>query len=179
MGISGEGLTEMDSTSWYVIQTKSQQESRAECNLKTLPVETFVPKIRQRSGYSLNSKPSYSIKPLFARYLFARFKASELLHKVSFTRGVKSVVSFGGLPTAVADEIVEFLRKQSDDDECLRIGEELRDGDRVLINNGPFRNLVGVVEGKTNESQRISILLTAVSLQSRLILDREIVKKLA
>ena len=111
--------------------------------------------------------------------MFARFRANELLHKVSFTRGVKSVVSFGRVPTAVDDEVVELLRNQSDAQECLRVGETLKAGDKVLISDGPFRNFVGIIERKTRASQRVSILLTAVSWQSRLILDREVVKKLA
>ena len=43
-------LSDVNSTCWYVIQTKPQQEARAESNLKTLPVETFLPKIPAAPG---------------------------------------------------------------------------------------------------------------------------------
>lgn len=161
-----------------MIQTKAQQEERAESNLKAYHVETFLPKVRQRRENPFGGKPYYNVKPLFTRYIFARFKADELLHKVSFTRGVKSVVNFGGHPTAVDDEVIELLRKHSDAEGCLQVGEELKAGDKVLISRGPFRSFVGIIEGKTVERQRVSILLKAVSWPSRVIVDRDVVKKL-
>jgi transcriptional antiterminator RfaH len=168
--------------SWYVIHTRPQEEARAESNLRGWGIETFLPKAKERrKRTSPGAAPSYYVTPLFARYLFARFKADELLYKVTFTRGVHSVVNFGGWPTPVDDEVVELLRNQSDGDGCVRLGEELKKGDKVVISRGPFRNLIGVLEGKAKAKgqDRVTLLLTAVNWQSRVSLDRQLVKKIA
>lgn len=166
--------------SWYVIQTKPQEEVRAESNLREWGLETFLPRVKEPSKRTApGGAPSYYITPLFARYLFARFRAGELLHKVNFTRGVHGVVSFGGWPTSVDDEVIELLRSRSDEDGCVRLGEELRKGDRVVISRGPFRNLVGVLEGTSKGRDRVKVLLTAVNWQSRVVIDRQFVRKAA
>jgi transcriptional antiterminator RfaH len=172
--ISNEG----DVPRWYVVQTKPQQEERAESNLNAWRVETFLPKIRQRREHPFGGAPSYHIKPLFTRYLFAHFKVNELLHKVSYTRGVHNVVSFSGWPASVDDEVIELLRTQSDADGYVLIGQDLKAGDRVMISNGPFRNFVGIFQSTAKDRYRVSVLLTAISSQSRVIIDRELVRKL-
>lgn len=163
---------------WYVVQTKPQQEERAESNLNAWHVQTFLPKIRQRRENPFGGAPFYQVKPLFTRYLFAHFKATDLLHKVSYTRGVHNVLNFSGWPISVDDEVIELLRKQSDADGCVRIGQELKAGDKVMISNGPFRNFVGIFQGTSRERDRVSILLTAVSSQNRVLVDRDQVKKI-
>ncbi|HEX8921088.1 MAG TPA: transcription termination/antitermination NusG family protein [Pyrinomonadaceae bacterium] len=172
--ISNEG----DVPCWYVVQTKPQQEERAESNLNAWRVKTFLPKIRQRREHPFGGAPSYHIKPLFTRYLFAHFKANELLHKVSYTRGVHNVVSFSGWPASVDDEVIELLREQSDADGCVRVGQDLKAGDRVMISSGPFRNFIGIFQSTANDRERVAILLTAVSSLRHVIVDRELVRKL-
>ena len=87
---------------WYAIHAKPKQEGRAESNLLAWGVETFVPRVKERRYNRIIGAATYHIKPLFPRYLFARFKASELLHKVCFTRGISSVVGFGVSRTPIS-----------------------------------------------------------------------------
>lgn len=165
---------------WYVIQTKPQQEARAESNLREWGLETFLPRVKERSGRNApGGAPSYYVAPLFTRYLFARFRAGELLHKVNFTRGVHSVVAFNGWPASVADEVIELLQSRSDEDGCVRLGEELKKGDVVVISRGPFRNLIGVLEGTSKGRDRVKVLLTAMNRQSPVVIDRQHVRKVA
>jgi transcriptional antiterminator NusG len=135
--------------------------------------------VAERSRHSSGGQSSYIIKPLFPRYLFARFKANELLHKVYYTRGVHSIVRFGTCPTPVDDEIIALLQRQSGPEGFVRIGEELKAGDRVMVVSGPLRNFIGIFEGTVKERERVSILLTTVSFQSRVLIEREMVKKVA
>lgn len=163
---------------WYAVYTKTGEEDRAERNLQAWRIETFAPKIRERRFGGNASKPSSAVKPLFSRYLFARFDISESLHKVCFTRGVHSVVSFGERPSPVADEVVELIRSRKGEDNLVRVGEELRAGDRVMINSGPLKNFVGVFEGTMRDRDRVSILLSAMSYQSHVLIERDAVKKI-
>jgi transcriptional antiterminator RfaH len=167
--LSNDGTSaNAEKLTWYVVQTKPQEEARVESNLRSWGVETFLPKARERRKRTPpGAAPSYYATPLFTCYLFARFKARELLHKVTFTRGVHSVVTFGGRPTPVDDEVIELLRRRSDGDGCVRLGEKLKGDDKAAVARGPFRDLVGILEGKSGGRDRVSILLRAVDWQSR------------
>lgn len=173
--VSSDGA---EKPSWYVIRAKPQEEARAESNLREWGVETFLPRVKELSKRSApGGAPSYYIAPLFTGYLFGRFKAGELLHKVKFTRGVHGVVAFGGCPASVDDGVIQLLRSRCDEDGCVRLGEELKKGHKVVISRGPFRNLIGVLEGKSKEGDRVKVLLTAVNWQSRVVIDRRHVRK--
>lgn len=166
-----------DMPCWYVIYTKPQQEDRAEYNLRAWHVETFSPKIKSRQQNKFTGKTTYVSKPLFPRYIFARFRASALWHKVSFTRGVHSVVCMDDRPTPVDDEIIEMIQLQKGEDGFIRTDKVLRPGDKVMISEGPLRNMVGIFEGRFNDDERVSILLTAVNYQSRVVIELAAVRK--
>lgn len=164
---------------WYVIHTKPLQEERADNNLRAWSVETFTPKIRERRYNKFTGKLSYVTKPLFPRYIFARFSAAALLHKVCFTRGVQSVVGFGGGPDPVSDEIIEVIKQREGRDGFVRLYDELNRGDKVVISDGPLKDFAGVFEGHAKDRDRVSILLTTVSYQSRILIERGLVKKVS
>jgi transcriptional antiterminator RfaH len=164
---------------WYVLYTKAKEEDRAEFNLSAWQVETFTPRLIERRYDRLTGKQQNIIKHLFPRYIFARFRADQMLHKVSFTRGVHSVVSFGGAPAVVEDDIIETLRARLGEDGYVRLDDELRPGDKVVIRDGPLKNFVGVFQRRTKDQARISILLTAVSYQSHVLIERGMATKVA
>jgi transcriptional antiterminator RfaH len=167
----------IDVPRWYAIQTKPKQEDRAECNLRAWNVETFAPKIRERRFNTAFGKPTYVTKLLFSRYIFAQFVASEILHKVTFTRGVQAVVCFGASLIPVDNEIIDLLRSRRDEDGFIRIGEELSPGDKVVIRNGYLKDFVGVFERKINDQDRVAIMLTTIGYQGRVLIERDWVRK--
>jgi transcriptional antiterminator RfaH len=163
---------------WYAVRTKPRQENRAESNLMAWEVETYLPRVVERRRRAFGDRPSTVIKPLFSRYLFCKFKLDDL-HKVYYTRGIDSVVSYGKWPTPVDEEIIAFLKSQSDASGYIRIGEELEIGNRVQIVSGPLKDFVGILEGKFSGRERVSILLTAVSFQNRVLIEQHMIKKIA
>jgi transcriptional antiterminator RfaH len=162
---------------WYAVQTKAQQEERAESNLRAWNVETFAPRVRERRRGSYAGQSGYLVKSLFPRYIFARFDVNALLHKINFTRGVQSVVCFGGVPVPVADEVLAIMQARLGEDGFIKIGEELKVGDRVIIQAGVFKNFVGIFEREIGEADRIRILLSTINYRSEIIIDRTLVKK--
>lgn len=163
---------------WYVIQTKPRQEDRAVCNLHVWGIETFSPRFKefrqQRLGVAV-----FSIKHLFPQYIFARFDLGSLLHRVSFTRGVHGVVRFGGEAVPVADEMIGIMQTQAGEDGFIRIGEDFKHGDKVLIKEGPFENFIGIFEREIKESDRVRILLTTVNFQGHVTVERMRVKNVS
>ena len=72
----------------YVVRAKAKQEARAEINLRSWGLKTFVPRVREyRQG---TGRAGETVALLFPSYMFARFTAAELLGKVRMTRGVQA-----------------------------------------------------------------------------------------
>ena len=164
---------------WYAIHTHLNQENRTEANLKAWNVMTFFPKIKEQRRNQFSGALTSLTKPFFPRYLFARFDLKQLLHKVWFTRGVQSVVSCGGSPSPVDDEIIEFFQIRTDKDGFVRLEEDLKPGDRVMIKAGLLNSLVGVFERETNGSERVMILLQTINYQGHIIVERNSIRKVA
>jgi len=163
---------------WYAIHTRPNQETRASENLRAWLVETFSPKIKIRRSNHLK-RAAHVISHLYPSYIFARFEAASLLHKIQFTRGVNRVVSFGTVPTPVDDRIIEIIKAQTNHDGFVHIGEKLKYGDKVIVEDGPFRDFTGTFESEMNESERVRILLTTIGYQAHIQLDRDAVKKVS
>lgn len=168
-----------DSYLWYVIHTRPKQEDRASSNLAAWRIEVFAPKIREYRVSPFNGLKTFITRPLFPRYIFAKFAANSLLHKVCFTRGVDNVVQFGNIPAPIDEAIISLLKSQIDKSGFIKIGEDLKSGDRVIINDGPLKNFTGIFERELPEHERVSILLTTVSYQARVSVDRDKVKRIS
>lgn len=160
---------------WYAVYTRPKQEFRAESNLKAWGIETFNPRTKER--VRSQDKIPRAVKQLFPRYLFARC-ACEELHKITFTRGVQTVVSFGNKPAPVDDAVISLIRSRLGEEGFVRLNDELTTGDHVMINAGRFAGMEGIFDRALNGSERVSLLLSTVALQGRLIIERDYVVKL-
>jgi transcriptional antiterminator RfaH len=176
----GEAMSEGNQElHWYVIHTKPKQEARAESNLRAWNVEAFAPKIKEPRFKSYTGEKTCVVKPLFPGYIFARFDADRMLHKIHFTRGVHCVVHFGEKPTPVDDEVIRMIQSQIAEDGFIRLGEDFKHGDKVVIKDGPFSGLNGIFERRVKDSDRVRVLLTAVKYQSHILVDEALIKKIA
>jgi transcriptional antiterminator RfaH len=127
---------------WYVAQTKFAQEKRAEQQLQSQGVTCLLPvfsEVRLRDGQVWAVKA----QPLFPNYIFVRFDP-EVVHTTAIksTRGISSLVSFGGLPSVVPDNVI--ARLQQGWDNAPLIAEMPVHGDRVVIRDGVFEGLDAV-----------------------------------
>jgi len=165
--------------SWFLIQTKPKQEERALSNLRAWNVETLSPQIRDVSYNPFTGAPRLMVKPLFSRYIFARFNLECLFHKVRYTRGVQALVSFGDGPTEVDEEIIALVRARIGSDGFVKIGDEIKPGDTVLIKDGAFQNLTGIFEKEMKDSDRVEVLLNTVLYQARIRIERGMLRKVS
>lgn len=166
-----------DVPQWYVIYTHPKQEDRANSNLIAWGVETFNPHLKVRRLNQFTGQPSYVSRPLFPRYFFAHFKVSLLLRKVCFTRGVNSVVSIGHVPISVDEEVVNFIKSREDEEGFMRMGEQINPGDKVLINQGAMRNLLGIFDRQIKNSDRVIILLSSITFNAHVVVEMDSIKK--
>jgi len=166
-----------DGPSWYVIRTGPKQERRAISNLSSLEIEGFLPMVKILRVNHFTRITSNVPGPMFPCYAFARFDAGRFLHRVCYTRGVRGVVSFGGVLAQLDDSIIELMRSQIEEDGFVQLGAGLKRGDQVRVNHGHLVNFVGVFEHSLNGSDRVAILLNAIRYQARIVVDRKFVEK--
>ncbi|HEV2863885.1 MAG TPA: transcription termination/antitermination NusG family protein [Pyrinomonadaceae bacterium] len=163
---------------WYVIHTKPWEEGRAESNLLAWGLETFAPKRKERRSNEFTGKATYYTKPLFPRYIFARFDPDRLMHKVRMTRGVGGIVNVSGCPAEVDDEAIALMRSRVGEDGFVLMEEALASGDPVRIKEGAFQGLSGVFDRSLDDGARVTILLEAISYRARVTLGRDSVEKI-
>jgi transcriptional antiterminator RfaH len=175
--LSVGSIATIETPRWYAIHTKPKEEERATSNLLSWRVETFTPRIKERRVNRGTGKTTSLIKPLFPRYIFARFDASKMLHKIYYTRGVHSVVSFGDSPVPVDDEAIAFIQSRVEKDGFIKFDDDLMPGDEVMIKDGPLKGFNGVFSRTVKDTDRVMILLKNVSYQASIVLDREQVRK--
>lgn len=168
-----------ESPCWYAIRVNPQQEERANANLEAWGVESFSPRLKKGRRNEFTGVTTYYSKPMFPGYIFARFDAERLLHKVWYTRGVHSVVGFGESPSPIADDVIDLLQAQVGEDGYVKLGVELKRGDKIVVTEGPLKNFVGVFERRMKGSERVMVLLDMVSYQGRLAVDSDAVRKAA
>jgi transcriptional antiterminator RfaH len=164
---------------WYAIHTNPKQEERACSNLEIRGLRTFSPRLRDGRRNQFTGVITYFSKPMFPRYIFAKFDAANLLHKIWHTRGIHNVVCFGGSLVSIEDEIIELLQAQVGGDGYIKLGEELKRGDKVVITNGLLKDFAGVFERDMKDDERVMVLLTAISYQGCLCIEKGLVRKAA
>jgi transcriptional antiterminator RfaH len=163
----------MDNSRWYVIYTHPKQEDRVVTNLGALDVETLNPKIRKPRCNPFTGAQDYIIRPLYPRYVFARFDLKKMIHKIRFTRGIHNVISLSGSPTVVDQRIIDIIRSRIEQDGVVNVGKKFKHGDELIIKEGPFKNLVGSFEQQMSDPSRIMVLLSTIDYQVHIIVDRD------
>lgn len=170
--------TTEDTLRWYVVHTHPKQEDRTTNNLQVLGIEALSPKLQSKRYNQFTGQLIRAVRPLFPSYIFARFKFNDSYHRVRFTKGAHSLVSFNNGPTPIDDEVVDLIRARIGSDGLVSMREELKPGDEVLINEGRFRNFCGIFEREMEDADRVCILLNTVSFQPHVVVDRILVNKI-
>ena len=171
-----ESYTE-ESLAWYAIHTHPKQEDRAAGNLQTFGIEVFLPKLETQRYNPYSNKPTLLVKPLFPNYLFGRFKTNDLLHKARFARGVHSVVSTGNTPSPIADQVIDLIKSRQGMNGLIKLDDELKAGDEVVIKWGSFQGLKGIFDRRLKGTDRVIILLEAITYQHQVMIPREGIEK--
>lgn len=144
---------------WYAIYTKPKCEDSTARILSTAGIEILSPKIKVIKR--IRNKYIDAVEQLFPSYIFAFFDKEKHSHIVSYTRGVKYIVG-KETPLTVHHEIIEAIKERMEGDIVVLAPEDLAKGDRILINEGPFKDFYGVVEIYMPAKKRSMILLDAL-----------------
>lgn len=149
---------------WYAVYSKPQKEEAAHFHLRQKGVEVFLPKLLLPSDQRYRRR----VVPLFPSYLFARIDAnSEEYGYVIWSPGVKRLVSFNDVPAPIDDTVVDFLIKEGNAGGVIPARSNLRVGQEVRIDGGPFDGLVGIIQQPPNAKGRVKVLLGLLNRETK------------
>ena len=157
---------------WYVVYCKPHREEQAQFHLRMKGLEVFFPRLDLVRVAERRKR----IIPLFPNYLFARIHLPTEVHYVTWSPGVKRIVSFGERPIPLEERFVDFLRHQTDDAGVIRACSQLRSGQEVEIRGGPFDGLIAIIQDPPDARGRVKILLKLLSRQISVKLGVEFIK---
>ncbi|MBI4516752.1 MAG: KOW motif-containing protein [Deltaproteobacteria bacterium] len=125
-------------------------------------IGSYLPRVIQWPRPVVGSE----IGPMFPSYLFVCALLPDEFARVMWTPGVKAFVSFGGWPSALGAEVVDYLRSQEAPDGLIRCGQGLAQKNEVRIVAGPFRGLTAIVEQRLPARERVRVLMDILQRQT-------------
>jgi transcription antitermination factor NusG len=152
-------MSEVGKREWYVVYSKPHREESAQFHLQSKGIEVFFPRLL------LPESLRRRIVPLFPNYLFVRIHLLEQYHYVLWSPGVKRFVSFNDVPLPLDDNIAGYLMQQANSDGIITARSNLKVGQEVRINGGPFDGLVGMIQESPNARGRVKVLMKLLSRQ--------------
>lgn len=146
---------------WYVVYSNHRKEEQARFHLGLKGVEAFFPRLSLPAA----SESKKRIVPLFPNYIFVHVHMPTECHLITWTPGVKKIVSFGDDPIPLPEDVVHFLQRQADGEGVIKAHSRLRRGQQVEISGGPFDGLMGIIQSPPDNRGRVKILLQLLSRQ--------------
>jgi transcription antitermination factor NusG len=136
---------------WYALFVRSNQEKRVAQHLNGRDVEYFLPCYSSVSQWK-DRRVKLEI-PLFPGYLFVRLPLFERL-KALTVPNVVSLVGVKDSPSPIADEEIEWIRRGIEQGKA-EPHPYLSAGQRVMITQGVFEGMKGILLRKQNSSQLV------------------------
>jgi len=165
----------MDERHWYVVNTKARNEERAAVNLAQGGIDVLAPKLRFKRWRE--GKFTDIIEPMFPGYIFVRFHPVDEFRLVKYTRGIKTIVNFNGRIIPLQEGLIDFIRERLTDGVATVEKPTFQKGEKLIIQEGPFKGFGGIFEQELDGRERIAILLEGVDYCARMEIDRELVAK--
>ena len=158
---------------WYVVRTRSRAEKAVASQLTGRGIETFLPTVsRRRRWQDRHRVVQY---PLFPGYCFTRIQRRERLQVLSCPL-VVGILTFNGELVPVEVQEIESIKT------LVRSGVEcephlsLSEGDRVMVNRGPLKGVVGRLVRRGRRS-RLELSISTISQSVSVQVDADDVEK--
>src|SRR3989338_3299785 len=156
-----QAFTAAISRRWYLLHTKPKQERVAETHLIRQGYQTYLPFMRtwRHRGGCYQSL----MAPLFPRYLFIYLnEKTDDWAPIRSTRGVNTLVRFGGIPAQVPQDLIDCLQQRTKVMEAQqRPTSPFCPGDTVCVLTGIMAGYEGIFAAQV-AAERVSILLDVV-----------------
>jgi transcriptional antiterminator RfaH len=149
---------------WYVVYSKPRREEFAQIQLRRKGLEAFFPRLATPHYQSRQSQ----CVPLFPNYLFVRLQLPEEYNYALWSPGVKTIVSFNGVPAPIDEKIINFRQQQSSPEGIIPGQPHLAIGQEVRIDGGPLDGLLGIIQNPLDARGRVRILMQFLNRQIKI-----------
>lgn len=145
-----------DPRRWYALHTRSHFEQKVYEGLRGKSIEGFYPRIQVISRRKDRRKKI--LIPMIPGYVFvcSNLKAEEHLEIVK-TVGVVRIVSFRGKPIPASEEEISSLKILDGTDRTVQNQDYMKEGDRVMIMEGPLQGLIGYYLRHKAQSEKVVV----------------------
>lgn len=159
---------------WHVVETQPNSENKAWLNLKDQGFTVFHPVCWRKTRHA--RKTATRISSYFPRYMFVLFDAHDpdwLAYDkrgvgvgwsvIKSTRGILRMLKDANyIPVPISTAFVERLqRRQAGDGGIIKLTSDeqarFRKGDKVLVEDGPFKTFFALVEHMEPDSDRCRV----------------------
>ncbi len=147
---------------WYVLRTKPRKEDVVWRQVKSRGLEVFYPRLRVNP---VNPR-ARKIRPYFPGYMFVRADLDAVgLSTFQWLPHAIGLVSFGGEPAAVPDNLIYAIQRKVDAIAAAggEVFDGLRQGDAVRIQEGPFAGYKAIFDERLPGTERVRVLLSMLS----------------
>jgi transcriptional antiterminator RfaH len=154
---------------WYVVNIKPKKEFQVEKLFAEGGFTYYNPVFRLENR----------VQPFFPGYGFLTFDFPLQYQMVKYTRGVKRVVGNKQGPIPIPDEVIQELKAREVEGliELEKHGVEPRVGDEIEVAEGALKGLRGIFQRELDDKERVMILLSYVSYQGQLLIEKKKLKK--
>jgi transcriptional antiterminator RfaH len=162
---------------WYCLYTKAKQEDIVTFKLlKHDGIQIFNPKLKLKKFVRGNLKEV--VEELFPCYIFSRFDPFQYYHMIKYTRGVKRIVgNKEGYPFIIDEGLLEGLRQRMQNGYLHLEPTDFPKGGPVLIKEGPFKGLEGILLKEIKASDRVLILLNTLHYSAKVQVEKVFLSK--
>ncbi len=144
-------------THWYALHAKPHKERQVGKFLEAEGFEVYLPLLP--ASKRSRRKPL----PFFSCYLFAHLDGKLSFSSVQWTPGLRRIVSFGGKPAVVPDDVISTIKQRLDwMHDSGQTTYPFQPGDRVAVRRGPLADLEAIFEERLSSRERARILVACL-----------------
>lgn len=143
---------------WYVMHSHPHKEELLWRQLLCSGLSVFYPRLRVKP---VNPR-ARKVVPYFPGYLFVRADLEIVgISTLQYMPYATGLVAFGGEPAVVPEGFVNSLRHKIGKGDVLQqdYAGGLEAGDKVIIQDGPFRGYEALFDARISGSDRVRVLL--------------------
>lgn len=155
----------MDERAWYALYTKPKGEFKAAEQLGAIDVQYYLPTVTKEKQWSDRRKKTTEV--ILKGYIFIFADEKERIAALEQYSVVRCIFD-NGRPAKIPDWQIQNLKNMLSEDAEFLIKDGLLPGKKVVIKEGPFRGIVGVIQ----ESGHENYLVVSVDLLNRSIITR-------
>jgi len=141
---------------WFALYTKPKHEFKAETQIESFGITTYLPAITSKKKWSDRIK---SVRePLIRGYIFIYADEKERLASLTAS-GIVNTVCFQGRPARIPEWQIEGLKGMLQHEGEILVSDRIPAGTKVKVITWPMEGMIGIVEENQNNEKYLSIAI--------------------